>query len=70
MSERSSHLRDRLAWRLCDFAMHHLATEWYEERIRAYMEYGIRSMIRDFREDRDPPPSFEVLGVPRPGTWR
>lgn len=64
-----SSLRNLIAYRVCNFVMRHVADESYEKSIEAYIDYGIRSHVRDRIEDRVGPPTLRELGIPSFGRF-
>ena len=54
-------MRDRIACRLCNFILRHLASPWYRAMIGGSISYGLNAAARD---TGPPPMSWLDVGVP------
>lgn len=59
----TSSWRNRLAHRLANAVLKYIADDDYERQIEAFVVYGLRSIVRDHRDNLDPPPSLEELDL-------
>jgi hypothetical protein len=54
--------RNRLAKRLCDLVLKHIATERYAGLVQGAIRYGLNAAARDELEGRGSPPPWETTG--------
>lgn len=40
-------LRDWIGWRIANFALNHIATQWYRDRIGGAIAYGMSAAAQD-----------------------
>ena len=46
--------RNRLAWRICNWVLAHIADDYYSSYIGVAIYYGMDAIADDFRNGRDP----------------
>ena len=54
-----SSARDLLAYRLLNWVLNHIASEWYRTWVTGAMHYGLSAVARDAEEGREPPPLWK-----------
>jgi hypothetical protein len=62
VSDSVNSIRNRLAKRLCDLVLKHIATERYRGLIEGAVRYGLNAAARDELEGRESPPPWETAG--------